>query len=82
MNPKSDPQPVSGSTPRGCDKLLGQIKERIRSAQYAALRAVNTELVSLYWDIGRMIVERQAKEKWGRAVVEKLAKDLQADSPG
>lgn len=45
--------------------LLGEIKERIRSAQYAALRAVNLELLSLYWDIGRLIVERQQGETWG-----------------
>jgi hypothetical protein len=36
-----------------------EVKERIRSAQYEALKAVNKELVGLYWDIGRMIVERQ-----------------------
>jgi hypothetical protein len=40
-------------------KLLVEIKERIRSAQYEALKAVNNELVGLYWDIGQMIVERQ-----------------------
>ncbi|MBK5225435.1 MAG: DUF1016 family protein [Thermoleophilia bacterium] len=62
--------------------LLGEIKERIRSAQYAALRAVNRELIGLYWDIGRMIVEKQAREKWGRSVVEKLATDLQVEFPG
>ena len=62
--------------------LLGEVKERIRSAQYEALRAVNRELITLYWDIGRMIVERQAKEGWGRAVVERLARDLQTEFPG
>jgi hypothetical protein len=40
-------------------KLLVEVKERIRSAQYEALKAVNNELVGLYWDIGQMIVERQ-----------------------
>ena len=40
-------------------RLLTEIKERIRSAQYEALKAVNKELVGLYWDIGRIIVERQ-----------------------
>ena len=44
--------------------LLREIKERIRSAQYAALRAVNRELINLYWDIGRLIVERQSGETW------------------
>ncbi len=39
-------------------QLLAEVKERVRSAQYAALKAVNTELVGLYWDIGRMIAER------------------------
>ena len=62
--------------------LLALVKERVRSAQYAALKAVNTELVGLYWDIGRMIVERQDAEGWGKAVVENLAADLRAEFPG
>jgi len=62
--------------------LLIEIKERIRSAQYAALRAVNLELLSLYWDIGRLIDQRQQGETWGRAVVENLARDLRTEFPG
>jgi len=41
---------------------LSEIKGRIRSAQYEALKAVNKELVGLYWDVGRMTVERQKAE--------------------
>ena len=62
--------------------LLAEVRERIRSAQYAALRAVNTELVGLYWDIGRMIVERQEAEGWGKSVVQQLAADLRVEFPG
>jgi predicted nuclease of restriction endonuclease-like (RecB) superfamily len=62
--------------------LLGEIKERIRSAQYEALKAVNRELVALYWDIGCIIVERQKDEGWGKAVVQRLATDLQEEFPG
>jgi DUF1016 N-terminal domain len=62
--------------------LLREIKERIRAAQYDALRAVNRELINLYWDIGRLIIERQAGETWGRSVVQNLAKDLQLEFPG
>jgi predicted nuclease of restriction endonuclease-like (RecB) superfamily len=62
--------------------LLGEIKERIRSAQLAALRSVNRELIDLYWDIGRLIAERQQGETWGRGVVESLAADLRAEFPG
>lgn len=61
--------------------LLAEVKERIRSAQAAALRAVNTELVGLYWDLGRMIVERQVGETWGKSVVEKLSADLRREFP-
>jgi len=39
--------------------LLAAVKERVRGAQYAALRAGNRELIGLYWDIGRIIKERQ-----------------------
>jgi predicted nuclease of restriction endonuclease-like (RecB) superfamily len=72
----------TGSASESYKALLVDIKERIRSAQYAALRAVNRELIDLYWDIGKLIVERQAGETWGRAVVQNLAKDLQVEFPG
>ena len=62
--------------------LLAEVKARIQSAQYAALRAVNKELVSLYWDIGRLIVERQQSAKHGAAIAERLADDLRAAFPG
>src|SRR4030067_3565573 len=62
--------------------LLLEVKNRIRSAQYDALKAVNKELISLYWDIGKMIVERQQKEGWGKSVVETLAVDIQKEFSG
>ncbi|MDR1163103.1 MAG: PDDEXK nuclease domain-containing protein [Candidatus Accumulibacter sp.] len=61
--------------------LLAEVKARIHSAQYAALRAVNKELVGLYWDIGRMIVERQKDAKHGAAIAEQLADDLRDAFP-
>ncbi|MFH1004366.1 MAG: PDDEXK nuclease domain-containing protein [Bacteroidota bacterium] len=63
-------------------EFLGEIKERIRRAQYDALKAVNKQLITLYGDIGRMIVERQNQHGWGKSVVENLAKDLQMEFPG
>ncbi|AFZ57019.1 DUF1016 domain-containing protein [Anabaena cylindrica FACHB-243] len=62
--------------------LLMEVKQRIRSAQYEALKAVNREMINLYWDIGQMIVIKQQDSIWGKSVVEKLAKDLQAEFPG
>jgi len=63
-------------------RLLSEVRERIRSGQYAALRTVNKELVSLYWDIGKMIVERQTDANHGSAIAEQLAADLQQGFPG
>jgi predicted nuclease of restriction endonuclease-like (RecB) superfamily len=62
--------------------FLKEIKERIYKAQYDALKAVNKELINLYWDIGRSIVAKQEKLGWGKAIVETLAKDLQKEFPG
>jgi len=61
---------------------LNEIKQRIRAAQYEALKSVNKEMIQLYWDIGKKIVESQKKHGWGKSVVESLAKDLQAEFPG
>jgi|SRR3989338_304661 len=59
-----------------------EIKDRIYKAQYDALKAVNKELINLYWDIGKSIVVKQEKLGWGKAIVETLAKDLQKEFPG
>jgi len=61
--------------------FLKDIKQRIRTAQYEALKSVNKELILLYWDIGSKIVENQKNNGWGKAIVETLAKDLQKEFP-
>ncbi len=73
---------MSKNVPPDYAGLLAEVKERVRAARYAALKAVNKELVGLYWDIGRMIAERQKVEGWGKSVVQQLAADLQAEFPG
>ena len=62
--------------------FLVEIKTRIRQAQYQALRAVNSELTRLYWDIGETIHRKQQSLGWGKSVVETLARDLQEEFPG
>jgi predicted nuclease of restriction endonuclease-like (RecB) superfamily len=62
-------------------RFLTEVKDRIQSARLQAGRAVNRELVMLYWDIGRGIVEKQKAADWGDAVVERLAADLRAEFP-
>ncbi|MDR1699423.1 MAG: DUF1016 N-terminal domain-containing protein, partial [Prevotellaceae bacterium] len=63
-------------------QFLVEIKARIRSAQYEAMKAVNKEMIQLYWDIGKRITEKQKEAGWGKSVVETLSLDLQKEFPG
>lgn len=63
-------------------EFLDEIKEKVYKAQYQALKAVNKELINLYWEIGKSILEKQQSYKWGKSVVENLSKDLQDEFPG
>lgn len=62
--------------------FLKEVKGKILDAQYKALKAVNRELISLNWDIGKSIVEKQEQLGWGKSIVETLSKDLQNEFPG
>jgi predicted nuclease of restriction endonuclease-like (RecB) superfamily len=68
--------------PSDYTQAFDEIKRRVRAAQYEALKAVNLELITLYWDIGGIIVTRQQSAAWGRSVVKRLAEDLQQEFPG
>jgi len=60
---------------------LAELKTRIHQAQQRAARSVNRELVLLYWQIGRDILERQGREGWGAKVIERLSVDLRNAFP-
>jgi predicted nuclease of restriction endonuclease-like (RecB) superfamily len=62
--------------------FLADLKSRIRTAQTQAALAVNRELIALYWHIGKSIVERQVNEGWGKAIIERLSRDVQTEFPG
>ena len=61
--------------------FLAALKDRVLQARTSAARAVNRDMILLYWDIGRSIVEKQQKAGWGESVVERLAADLRAAFP-
>jgi predicted nuclease of restriction endonuclease-like (RecB) superfamily len=62
--------------------ILSSLKTRIRSAQIKASISVNTQMIELYWEIGRVISMEQKRHKWGSKVVQRLSADLQAEFPG
>jgi len=59
-----------------------EITARIRSAQYEALKAVNKEMIALYWEVGKRITKQQTALGWGKSVVENLSRDIQKEFPG
>jgi predicted nuclease of restriction endonuclease-like (RecB) superfamily len=61
--------------------LLADIKERIRSGRLRAVMAANSAMVLLYWEVGRLILDRQEKEGWGARVIDRLSADLRSAFP-
>ena len=62
-------------------KWLKDLKKKFRETQIKAAIKVNSELLKFYWDLGRGIVEKQRKAKWGTKFLERLSKDLMSAFP-
>ncbi len=62
--------------------FITDLKQRIVQSRYIAARLANREQLLLYLRMGQMLAEKIAAEKWGMAVIEQIAKDLQNQLPG
>ncbi len=62
-------------------KWLNSIKKKIKSAQLKAAISVSTQLMELYWDLAKDIVNKQSDADWGDAILEHLATDLRLSFP-
>jgi predicted nuclease of restriction endonuclease-like (RecB) superfamily len=62
-------------------RFIEELKARVNAARISAARHVNRDLILLYWDIGRGIVEKQQILGWGDSVVEMVAADLRRAFP-
>jgi len=62
--------------------FVKDIKQKILSSQYEALKSVNKELINLYWDIGKNIVLKQEAFGWGKSVVKNLSDELRKEFVG
>ena len=60
---------------------FSEVINLIQKARHNALKSVNTELINLYWEIGKYISERTAKEGWGKGTVTQLASYIQTREP-
>ncbi|MDI2019767.1 hypothetical protein PJL18_00258 [Paenarthrobacter nicotinovorans] len=67
--------------PLGYSDFLASLKQQVRTARLTALRTVNTQLIELYWSIGKAVLARQEVEEWGSGVMGRLAEDLGPSFP-
>ena len=58
-----------------------EVIQLIKSARNNAYKAVNTQLINLYWEIGKYIVERTKTEGWGKSTVKQLAEYILTQEP-
>ncbi len=68
--------------PTSYHDTLRTLKDRINNARYQTMQRINSELIKLYWDIGKTLSEKMSNEGWGKSVVELLAVDLHATFHG
>ena len=61
-------------------QFIAEIKDRVKTSQHEALKAVNMQLIQLYWDLGKAIAEKQMMG-WGQVIVPALSKELQKEFP-
>ncbi len=62
-------------------ETLELIKQEIQTARFQVVKSITKEHIELYWKIGKIILEKQNDEGWGKSVVEKISKDLRQDYP-
>lgn len=67
--------------PAGYAEWIADVKLRIRAAQQRAALAVNKEMLQLYWQIGRDILDRQVEAGWGAGVLDRIEADLRSEFP-
>jgi predicted nuclease of restriction endonuclease-like (RecB) superfamily len=71
----------ASAMPGGYAEMLSALKQRIGQERQRVVFSANAAMVTLYWDIGRAILERQDQKGWGSKVVDRLSHDLHAAYP-
>jgi predicted nuclease of restriction endonuclease-like (RecB) superfamily len=73
--------PAHAGLPDGYLTVLAEIKKRIQSGRLRVVMAANASVIIMYWDIGRLILDRQKREGWGAKVIDRLSADLREAFP-
>jgi predicted nuclease of restriction endonuclease-like (RecB) superfamily len=75
------PTPMTIMNPTGYAEWIADVKLRIRGAQQRAALAVNKDMLLLYWQLGRDILDRQSNAGWGTGILGRIEADLRAEFP-
>ncbi|WP_326737631.1 PDDEXK nuclease domain-containing protein [Streptomyces sp. NBC_01022] len=82
ITPKAVVPAQQGSElPSGFHEMIGDLKSIVRGAHVRAQLKVNTEMLQMYWEIGRTILKRQHGERWGTKVIDRIAAELRTEFP-
>lgn len=72
---------MSSEMVKNYTQILSELKTKIKQSQLKATLAVNSELLSVYWEIGNTIKQQQELEGWGTKIIDRLATDLKSEFP-
>ena len=64
------------------NNFVKDIKQKILNSQYEALKRVNTQLIKLYFEVGKEIVKKQDEFGWGKSIVKELSDELKKEFVG
>ena len=81
MNKKEKEEEMMNYLDKTQKDFITEIKQKIRQSQYEAMKAVNVQLISLYWEIGKSIAEKQSVS-WGKSIVPALSRELHSEFLG
>jgi len=79
---KRKPAPRLSQSRGAASRRFGEVLALIEAARHRAYQAVNTELVTLYWEIGAYISKKIEAAEWGDGVVDELAVAIAREYPG
>jgi len=78
----SFPVPVGKTEmPAEYTAVLSKLKKRIQSERLRVTLAANSAMVLMYWDMGKVILDRQEHQGWGAKVIDRLSHDLKTAFP-
>lgn len=61
---------------------FNRIIEIIENSCRDAFKAVNRELINMYWEIGKFVSEKVSKNEWGKSIVKELSDFIQHKNEG